>query len=218
MLLTTTGHRTRRPHSTPLCAFQHDDGSWLVIATNVGRSRHPVWSTNLLHHPRATVHWRGRSVYVTARPLTPAEQQAERPHILAVLPVYDHYARLAARDIRVFRLVPRPRREHAAFRHRPDDSEGAGADDRDPDGGPHTVREPPAYLFGLRPCAGPRTNTGREYAGGFASSRRGTFARDPGSTRPRGPASHRVVSDLRGSQWHRCPWPVSPVHPVPPCE
>lgn len=55
VLLTTTGHRTGRLHTTPLCAHRYADGSWLVAATNFGRPHHPAWSTNLLHHPQGTL-------------------------------------------------------------------------------------------------------------------------------------------------------------------
>ncbi|MEU7205538.1 nitroreductase/quinone reductase family protein [Streptomyces sp. NPDC045470] len=50
------GRRTGRCHTVPLYAFA--DGSWLVVPTNFGRDHHPAWSTNLLHHPHATLTWR----------------------------------------------------------------------------------------------------------------------------------------------------------------
>ncbi|MEV4432789.1 nitroreductase family deazaflavin-dependent oxidoreductase [Streptomyces sp. NPDC049585] len=107
VVLTTTGHRSGRPHLTPLCAYRCHDGGWLVAATNFGRPRHPHWSTNLLHTPRATVTWRGVAHPVRAHLLSPAAQHAERARILTVLPVYDVYAaRAAGRGVRVFRLQP----------------------------------------------------------------------------------------------------------------
>ncbi|MFI1971828.1 nitroreductase family deazaflavin-dependent oxidoreductase [Streptomyces cinnamoneus] len=107
VVLTTTGHRSGRPHATPLCAFRCPDGSRLVAATNFGRPRHPHWSANLLHRPEATVTYGGRTQPVTAHRLSPAAQRAERARSLAILPAYDHYAaRVGDRGIRVFRLVP----------------------------------------------------------------------------------------------------------------
>ncbi|KAF4408495.1 nitroreductase family deazaflavin-dependent oxidoreductase [Streptomyces lycii] len=115
LVLTTTGRRTGRPRTTPVCAY-HDEaaGSWLVIGSNFGRPEHPAWSGNLLHTPRALAAWQGRPpVAVTARLLTPGEQEAERGHILRALPVYDHYAaRAGSRGIRVFRLT-RPESPYA---------------------------------------------------------------------------------------------------------
>lgn len=66
VLLTTTGHRTGRPHTTPLCAHKYADGNWLIAATNFGRPHHPAWSTNLLHHPRGTVTHRDHQCAVEA--------------------------------------------------------------------------------------------------------------------------------------------------------
>lgn len=104
VLLTTIGHRSGRPRTTPLCAYRYRNGDWLVVASNFGRPRHPAWSTNLLRRPDAVVTWRGRRQPVTARLLSAAEAAAERQRILAVLPVYDDYAARAGRPVRVFRL------------------------------------------------------------------------------------------------------------------
>ncbi|WP_371572784.1 nitroreductase family deazaflavin-dependent oxidoreductase [Streptomyces sp. NBC_01314] len=106
VLLTTTGHRTGRSHTTPLCAHKYADGSWLIAATNFGRPRHPAWSTNLLHHPRGTVTHRDHQCAVEAALLPASQHGAIRPELLRILPVYDHYASRAARDIRIFRLIP----------------------------------------------------------------------------------------------------------------
>ncbi|WP_190823994.1 nitroreductase family deazaflavin-dependent oxidoreductase [Saccharopolyspora pogona] len=54
LLLTTTGHRTGHPRSTPLFYKPHGD-SFAVVASNFGHRNHPVWSTNLLVAPQATV-------------------------------------------------------------------------------------------------------------------------------------------------------------------
>lgn len=55
ILLTTTGARTGRPHTTPV-GFLPDDGPRiLVIASAGGAPRHPDWYHNLLAHPRVTV-------------------------------------------------------------------------------------------------------------------------------------------------------------------
>jgi len=106
VMLTTTGHRTGLSRHTPLCADHHDDGSWLVAATNFGRPHHPAWSTNLLRYPHATITVGGRAHPVSAALLTPEQQARQRPRILRILPIYDQYAARAARDIRVFRLTP----------------------------------------------------------------------------------------------------------------
>ncbi|MGW0842218.1 nitroreductase family deazaflavin-dependent oxidoreductase [Streptomyces sp. NPDC002787] len=109
VLLTTTGHRSGCPRTTPLCAYRYGNGDWLVVASNFGRPEHPAWSTNLLHRPDAVVTWRGHRQAVTARLLSAADAAAERQRILTVLPVYDDYAARAGRPSRVFRLHPAAR-------------------------------------------------------------------------------------------------------------
>ncbi|MFF3488211.1 nitroreductase/quinone reductase family protein [Streptomyces sp. NPDC002701] len=108
VILHTTGHRTGTTRTTPLCAHHSPDGSWLVIASNFGKPRHPAWSTNLLHTPTARITTGRHSHDVTARLLSPEEKATHRHRILAALPVYDVYAARATRDIRIFHLTPRP--------------------------------------------------------------------------------------------------------------
>ncbi|MET9834598.1 nitroreductase family deazaflavin-dependent oxidoreductase [Streptomyces sp. NPDC006385] len=109
IVLGTTGHRSGTPRATPLAAHRAADGTWLVVGSNFGRSHHPAWSTNLLHHPHATVTAQGRSWQVSARRLTGHEKEQQRNRILLAVPfydAYDTYAARAGRDIRVFRLTP----------------------------------------------------------------------------------------------------------------
>ncbi|WP_336318093.1 nitroreductase/quinone reductase family protein [Streptomyces lavendofoliae] len=55
VLLTTTGARSGRPHTTPVGYYPDGDGRILVIASAAGAPRHPAWYHNLLAHPRVTV-------------------------------------------------------------------------------------------------------------------------------------------------------------------
>jgi deazaflavin-dependent oxidoreductase (nitroreductase family) len=106
IVLGTTGHRTEIPRATALAAHRAADGTWLVVGSNFGRPHHPAWSTNLLHHPDATVTAQGRSWQVRARQLTVDEKEQQRNRILLAIPFYDTYAARAGRDIRVFCLTP----------------------------------------------------------------------------------------------------------------
>lgn len=54
ILLTTVGAKTGSPHTTPVM-FHRDGERLLVIASNIGASRHPDWYLNLTAHPRVTV-------------------------------------------------------------------------------------------------------------------------------------------------------------------
>jgi deazaflavin-dependent oxidoreductase (nitroreductase family) len=58
VLLTTTGARTGKAHTTPVCV--QDDGNRLIVAgTMGGRPMHPQWYRNLLANPELTVEYRG---------------------------------------------------------------------------------------------------------------------------------------------------------------
>ncbi|MER5404309.1 nitroreductase/quinone reductase family protein [Streptomyces sp. NPDC002769] len=55
LLLTTTGARTRTPHTTPLGYYPDGGGRVLVIASAGGAPRHPDWFRNLVADPRVRV-------------------------------------------------------------------------------------------------------------------------------------------------------------------
>ncbi|MGW0917310.1 nitroreductase family deazaflavin-dependent oxidoreductase [Streptomyces sp. NPDC002784] len=105
LLLTTTGHRSGALRTVPLVCFPHPEG-FFVIGTNFGRQHHPAWSTNLLHTPEASIHFRGRACRVVAHPLMADAEQ----DVLAALQrtgtsrVYESYRRRAGREIRHFDL------------------------------------------------------------------------------------------------------------------
>ncbi|MEV3991139.1 nitroreductase/quinone reductase family protein [Streptomyces sp. NPDC049837] len=55
LLLTTTGARSGKPHTTPVGYLPDGDGRVLVIASAAGAPQHPAWYHNLLANPRVTV-------------------------------------------------------------------------------------------------------------------------------------------------------------------
>lgn len=55
ILLTTTGARTGRPHTTPVGYLPDGDGRVLVIASAAGAPKHPAWFHNLVANPHVTV-------------------------------------------------------------------------------------------------------------------------------------------------------------------
>ena len=54
LLLTTTGARSGREHTTPL-GFVEDGDRLLVVGSAGGSDRHPDWYRNVLAHPTVTV-------------------------------------------------------------------------------------------------------------------------------------------------------------------
>ncbi|MEV6404178.1 MULTISPECIES: nitroreductase family deazaflavin-dependent oxidoreductase [Streptomyces] len=111
LVLTATGARSGQPRRTPLACMPEEDGGWILIGSNFGRSGHPAWTANLLARPDAEVSWKGADIPVTARLLTGEERAAVWKAALAFWPPYATYQARVEREIRLFRLS---RREPAA--------------------------------------------------------------------------------------------------------
>ncbi|RPF34304.1 nitroreductase family deazaflavin-dependent oxidoreductase [Streptomyces sp. TLI_185] len=106
VILTTTGARSGLPRRTPL-ACMPEDGGWLLIGSNFGRTGHPAWTHNLLAHPDAEISWKGQDIPVTAQLLEGEERAAAWKALLAFWPPYATYQARVEREIRVFRVVQR---------------------------------------------------------------------------------------------------------------
>jgi len=106
LTLATTGATTGARRLAPLMCFPLDDGGWFVAGSNFGREQHPAWSANLIAHPAAEVHYRGRWTTVHARLLTPEQAEETWPLLERQWPHYRAYEKTAHRDIRIFHLVP----------------------------------------------------------------------------------------------------------------
>jgi len=106
LLLTTTGRRSGRPHTTPL-GFVDDGGRLFVAGSNAGSPTHPNWYRNLLVTPSATVEVDGRTVDVTAVELHGDERDRAFERLKAALPPMADYEAIAGRTIPVVALVER---------------------------------------------------------------------------------------------------------------
>ena len=73
VLLTHTGAKTGKQHSTPLTYFT-DGGRVITIASNYGGERHPSWYHNVKAHPRVTLSARGYTGTFVAEEATGAER------------------------------------------------------------------------------------------------------------------------------------------------
>jgi deazaflavin-dependent oxidoreductase (nitroreductase family) len=107
LVLTAKGAKSGQPRTTPLACMPEYDGGWVVVGSNFGQAKHPLWTGNLLVHPDATVTFRGRQVPVRARLLEGEERAATWARLTRIWPTYDRYVELSGgREIRVFRLDP----------------------------------------------------------------------------------------------------------------
>ncbi|MFJ6404770.1 nitroreductase/quinone reductase family protein [Streptomyces hydrogenans] len=94
LLLTTTGARSGREHTTPL-GFVEDGDRLLVVGSAGGSDRHPDWYRNVLAHPTVTVETGGETGVdtwrATAVAATGAERDALFARVVAAAPGYaDH--------------------------------------------------------------------------------------------------------------------------------
>jgi deazaflavin-dependent oxidoreductase (nitroreductase family) len=107
LIITTTGRKTGEPRTQPLTYARDGDG-FAVIGSNWGQTVHPAWSANLLANPQAVVRVKGRSIPVEAALIRGAERERLWGLLLRSWPAYRVYAERAHRELRIFRLTPRP--------------------------------------------------------------------------------------------------------------
>lgn len=107
LALTVRGRKTGEPHTTPLLCVPHD-GGWLVVGSNWGHPRPPVWALNLSEADEAVVLFEGHRIPVSVRVADGDERERLWPVLLKTWPNYDLYARRTDRTLPVFVLTPEP--------------------------------------------------------------------------------------------------------------
>jgi deazaflavin-dependent oxidoreductase (nitroreductase family) len=113
VLLTTTGRRTGKQHTTPV--FHLQDGE-RVILCNVtpGGERPNPWTLNLRAHPLARVQLGAKVRTYRARAATEAELERYWPQLVRVWPAYERFYQQGGRRS-VFVLQPTTTVEPAAI-------------------------------------------------------------------------------------------------------
>ena len=99
--VTMTGAKTGRSRTIPLMYVPHRDGV-LLVASQGGSPRNPVWYHNLVKNPDIEVSHRGRRMGLRARLATPDEKPELWPVCDQHYAPYADYRKRTTRDIPIF--------------------------------------------------------------------------------------------------------------------
>lgn len=104
-LLTTTGRKSGQPRTTPLL-FLEDGDNVVLVASQGGLPKHPLWYLNLKADPRVTVQIKRKVRYMSARTATDDERSELWPRLTAMYPDFDNYQAWTDRTIPVVICLP----------------------------------------------------------------------------------------------------------------
>ena len=100
------GRRTGKVRTTPL-VYLRDDDRVVVVASQAGRPRHPLWFRNLEADPEVTVQIKGDRRPMLARTASPPERAELWPRLVDLYSDYDSYQSWTDREIPVVIIEPR---------------------------------------------------------------------------------------------------------------
>jgi F420H(2)-dependent quinone reductase len=99
-LLTTKGRKTGRPRTQPLL-YMPDGERVIIVASQGGLPKDPLWYLNLCADPRVTVQIRRDVRRMRARTASPDERAELWPRLVAVYADFDKYQSWTDREIPV---------------------------------------------------------------------------------------------------------------------
>ncbi|RJQ68753.1 nitroreductase family deazaflavin-dependent oxidoreductase [Pseudonocardiaceae bacterium YIM PH 21723] len=108
LLITTTGARSGKPHTTPVGYLPNEDGSLLIIASAGGSPKHPAWFHNLRANPQVTVEDGLATFPATATVLIGEERDLAWERAVESDSGWAEYQEKAGRTIPMIRLVSAP--------------------------------------------------------------------------------------------------------------
>ncbi|MEV0124883.1 nitroreductase/quinone reductase family protein [Streptomyces sp. NPDC050703] len=110
LLLTTTGAKSGKEHTTPL-GFVRDSGLLLIVGSNLGAPHHPDWYHNVLAHPIVRVELGAEEFQAVAVPAEGERRDLLFGRVVAAEPGYADYQ---ARTTRVLPVIALERPAHEA--------------------------------------------------------------------------------------------------------
>ena len=103
--VTMTGARSGREITIPLMYVPYEEGV-LLVASQGGAPRNPVWYGNLVKHPDIEVNYRGRRMKLRARLASAEEKPGLWPICDQHYAPYAEYRKRTTRDIPIFVCEP----------------------------------------------------------------------------------------------------------------
>ncbi len=104
-LVTMTGAKSGKQRVIPLMYVPYKEGV-IIVASQGGAPRNPVWFNNLVAHPDIEVQYKSRKMKLRARRAEADEKEAVWPVCCEYYPDYDLYQKRTPRDIPVFICEP----------------------------------------------------------------------------------------------------------------
>ena len=100
LLLTTRGRKSGQLRRTALI-YGRDGENYLVVASQGGAAKHPLWYQNLPSDPNVRLQVGADKFMAKARAASAEEKSGLWPVMTAIWPAYDDYQAKTARDIPV---------------------------------------------------------------------------------------------------------------------
>ncbi len=104
-LLTTTGRKTGQPRVSPLL-YLRDGDRVILVASQGGRDKHPLWYLNLKADPKVSVQIKDEVLQLRARDATAEEREHYWSKLVAMYPSFDDYQSWTERVIPVVICEP----------------------------------------------------------------------------------------------------------------
>jgi F420H(2)-dependent quinone reductase len=105
LLLTTTGRKSGKTHTTPLGFFEWKNG-FVIVGSNGGQSTNPGWYYNLKHNPQVNVQVFDRVIPVKAETLAGEARAQAWQQVITTAPAYANYENRTTREIPLVLLSP----------------------------------------------------------------------------------------------------------------
>jgi deazaflavin-dependent oxidoreductase (nitroreductase family) len=106
MLVTMKGARSGKSRTIPLMYVPYKDGV-VLVASQGGAPKSPVWYNNVVTNPDIVVQYRGQKMNLRARQVDDAEKAKVWPICVEYYHEYDDYQKRTDRNIPVFVCEPR---------------------------------------------------------------------------------------------------------------